>query len=83
LSSGTSSQPCGARLIPLGQTDGQRLLAALEAPIMRTAERALAVDLDEWGTATLFGGSHDGAPEVFNWQSWKYRFFVRPSPDDA
>jgi urease accessory protein len=43
----------GVRLIPLGQTDGQRVLAALEAPIMQTAERALAADLDEWGTATL------------------------------
>jgi urease accessory protein len=43
----------GVRLIPLGQTDGQRLLAALEAPIKQTAERALAVNLDEWGTATL------------------------------
>jgi urease accessory protein len=35
----------GVRLVPLGQTDGQRVLAALEAPIMQTAERALAVDL--------------------------------------
>jgi urease accessory protein len=43
----------GVRLVPLGQTDGQRVLAALEAPIMQTAERALATDLDGWGTATL------------------------------
>jgi urease accessory protein len=43
----------GVRLIPLGQTDGQHVLAALEAPIMEIAERALTVDLDEWGTATL------------------------------
>ena len=43
----------GVRLIPLGQTDGQRVLAALEAPIIQTAERALTVAPDEWGTATL------------------------------
>jgi urease accessory protein len=43
----------GVRLIPLGQTDGQRVLAALEAPIIQTVERALAVHLDGWGTATL------------------------------
>jgi urease accessory protein UreF len=30
----------GIRLIPLGQTDGQCILAALEAPIMQTAEVA-------------------------------------------
>jgi len=36
----------GVRLIPLGQIDGQRVLAALEAPIMQTAERALAAGLD-------------------------------------
>src|SRR5262249_62130870 len=31
----------GVRLIPLGQTDGQRVLAALEAPITPATERAL------------------------------------------
>jgi urease accessory protein len=43
----------GVRLIPLGQTDGQRVLAALEAPIAQTAEGALATALDDIGSATL------------------------------
>jgi len=43
----------GVRLIPLGQTDGQRVLAALEAAIAQTAQRALATSLDEIGSATL------------------------------
>jgi len=42
----------GVRLIPLGQTDGQRLLAALEVPITQTAEHALATRLDDIGSAT-------------------------------
>jgi len=42
----------GVRLIPLGQTDGQRVLAALEAEIARTAERALGTALDRIGVAT-------------------------------
>jgi len=32
----------GVRLLPLGQTDGQRVLAALEAPVAEAAARALA-----------------------------------------
>jgi urease accessory protein len=43
----------GVRLIPLGQTDGQRVLAALEAPIAQTAQQALATALDGIGSATL------------------------------
>jgi len=43
----------GVRLIPLGQTDGQRVLAALEAPIAQTAERALATAIGDIGSATL------------------------------
>jgi len=43
----------GVRLIPLGQTDGQRVLAALETEIARTVERALAIALDDIGSATL------------------------------
>jgi urease accessory protein len=43
----------GVRLIPLGQTDGQRALAALEAPISQAAQRALAIALDDIGSATL------------------------------
>lgn len=41
------------RAIPLGQTDGQRALAALEADVAAAAERAIAVpSLDEVGSAT-------------------------------
>jgi urease accessory protein len=43
----------GVRLIPLGQTDGQRALAALEAIIAETAARALAASLDAIGSATF------------------------------
>jgi len=43
----------GVRLIPLGQTDGQRVLAALEAAIAQTATRALATPLGEIGTCTF------------------------------
>jgi urease accessory protein len=43
----------GVRLIPLGQTDGQRILAALEAVVAATAQRALATPLDEVGSATF------------------------------
>jgi urease accessory protein len=37
----------GVRLIPLGQTDGQRVLAALEPVVVSTARRARATALDE------------------------------------
>lgn len=41
------------RTVPLGQTDGQLALAALEPAVRRTVVAALAVgDLDEVGTAT-------------------------------
>jgi urease accessory protein len=43
----------GVRLIPLGQTDGQRVIAALEAPIAQAAQRALVTRLDDIGSATL------------------------------
>jgi urease accessory protein len=43
----------GVRLIPLGQTDGQRALAALEPIVAETAMRASAVPLDEIGSATF------------------------------
>jgi urease accessory protein len=63
---GLSLQPCvvaflhgfaanlisaGVRLIPLGQTDGQRLTAALEDTIRAVAADALAASLDDLGTA--------------------------------
>jgi urease accessory protein len=43
----------GVRLIPLGQTDGQRVLAALEPVIAATVARALATPLDEVGSAAF------------------------------
>jgi urease accessory protein len=43
----------GVRLIPLGQTDGQRLVAALEGVIAATAARALQCPLDEIGGAAF------------------------------
>jgi urease accessory protein len=43
----------GVRLIPLGQTDGQRLLAALELAAAATARRALATKLDDVGGAAF------------------------------
>jgi len=41
------------RLVPLGQTDGQRIMAALEPVIQETARQALSRDLDTVGTAAL------------------------------
>jgi urease accessory protein len=43
----------GVRLIPLGQTDGQRVLAALEPLVAATAARAPAVALDDIGSAAF------------------------------
>jgi urease accessory protein len=43
----------GVRLVPLGQTDGQRVLAALEAVVAATAERALAATLDDLGSSAF------------------------------
>ena len=43
----------GVRLIPLGQTDGQRVLAALEAVVAATARRAPASKLDDLGSAAF------------------------------
>ena len=43
----------GARLIPLGQTDSQRVLALLEPIVAATAKRALQASLDDLGSATF------------------------------
>jgi urease accessory protein len=43
----------GVRLIPLGQTDGQRVLAALEPVVAAAAARALTTPLDEIGSSAL------------------------------
>ena len=42
----------GARLVPLGQTDNQRVLASLEPVVVATAQRAVTVTLDDLGSAT-------------------------------
>jgi urease accessory protein len=43
----------GSRLIPLGQTDSQRVLSDLEPVVAATAKRALAASLDDLGSATF------------------------------
>jgi urease accessory protein len=43
----------GVRLIPLGQTDGQRLLAGLEPVVAATVARALITPLDQVGGAAF------------------------------
>jgi urease accessory protein len=43
----------GARLIPLGQTGSQRVLAELEPVVSVTAQRALHASLDDLGSATF------------------------------
>lgn len=43
----------GVRLIPLGQTDGQRVLAALQATIQDTCGHALSATLDDLGSAAF------------------------------
>jgi urease accessory protein len=43
----------GARLVPLGQTDSQRVLAQLEPIVAATARRALKASLDDLGSATF------------------------------
>jgi urease accessory protein len=40
----------GVRLIPLGQTQGQRLLAQLEPVVLATTERASSTSLDDIGS---------------------------------
>jgi urease accessory protein len=43
----------GARLVPLGQTDSQRVLGLLEPVVVATARRALDATLDDLGSATF------------------------------
>jgi urease accessory protein len=43
----------GGRLIPLGQTDCQRVLAQLEPDVAATAKRAVTASLDNLGSATF------------------------------
>lgn len=43
----------GVRLVPLGQTDGLRVIAALEPDVARVASHALAATLDDIGGAAV------------------------------
>jgi urease accessory protein len=43
----------GVRLIPLGQSDGQRVLAGLEAAVTVTVQRALGAKLDDLGSSAF------------------------------
>jgi urease accessory protein len=43
----------GGRLVPLGQTDCQRVIAALEPVVAETAARAIVAALDDLGGATF------------------------------
>lgn len=43
----------GSRLIPLGQTDSQRVLARLEPAVAAAAGRAVTASLDDLGSATF------------------------------
>jgi urease accessory protein len=43
----------GVRLIPLGQTDGQHVLAGLEPAVAAAAQQALVTDLADIGSATF------------------------------
>jgi urease accessory protein len=43
----------GLRLIPLGQTDGLKVLASIEPVIHAVAQEALKMTMDEIGSATL------------------------------
>jgi urease accessory protein len=43
----------GVRLVPLGQTDGQRVLAALEPVVAATGARAIATALEDVGGAAF------------------------------
>ena len=50
---GANLVSAAVRLVPLGQTDGQRITAALEPVTGATARRALDTGPDEMGSATL------------------------------
>lgn len=43
----------GVRLIPLGQSDGQRVLVALEPVVAATAKRALAATIEDVGSSAF------------------------------
>jgi len=48
-----NSVSAGVRLVPLGQTDGLRVVAALEPAVAATAQRALVTALDDMGASAF------------------------------
>ena len=50
---GSNLVSAGVRLIPLGQTDGQRVISALWPTIGATVKRALTTEVENGGTAAL------------------------------
>ena len=52
----------GLRLIPLGQTDGQRAIEALHSTVLAAADAAQARTMDDWG----------GATAMVDWTSMKH-----------
>jgi urease accessory protein len=49
----TNLVSAGIRLIPLGQSDGQRVLAALEPVVAATVTRAMCTSLDDLASAAI------------------------------
>jgi len=43
----------GVRLVPLGQTDGQRAIASLEEAVLTTAEETIGATVDDLGSAAF------------------------------
>jgi urease accessory protein len=43
----------GVRLIPLGQTDGQRAIAALEEAVLAATDEAMRMTIDDLGSAAF------------------------------
>jgi urease accessory protein len=43
----------GVRLIPLGQTDGQRAIAALEEAVLAATDEAMRATIDDLGSAAF------------------------------
>ena len=60
---GANLVSAGVRLIPLGQSDGQRVLAGLEPVVLDAARRSMGTALEDMGTMT----------PVVDWTSMKHK----------
>lgn len=67
----TNLTTIAVRLIPLGQTDGQRVLAALAPAIAALAERAAGATLDDLGSAALGADLDSLAHETLQPRLWQ------------